>query len=37
MPDSPHLLIAYDGSEQATEAIVFAARQARAPGLAAQG
>jgi nucleotide-binding universal stress UspA family protein len=26
MPDSPHLLIAYDGSEQATEAIVFAAR-----------
>jgi nucleotide-binding universal stress UspA family protein len=26
MADSPHLLIAYDGSEQATEAIVFAAR-----------
>jgi hypothetical protein len=26
MPDSPHLLIAYDGSEQATEAIMFAAR-----------
>jgi hypothetical protein len=26
MPDSPHLMIAYDGSEQATEAIVFAAR-----------
>ena len=26
MPGAPHLLIAYDGSEQASEAIAFAAR-----------